>query len=129
MGVASGFFNHPMTRMHEGVHDEESPGIEDYDISVRYLCRTPSPVSGRDIADDSQELARRTLKRLKKRGEQRASTKAAMVLKLSEGTSCRSSLSLGSSVTKFREHVMPVMEPSLFCDDNSGGWTVVRRRR
>jgi hypothetical protein len=66
---------------------------------------------------------------LKKREEQRASTKAAMALELSEGTSCCSSLPLGNSVAKVREHVMPVMEPSIFCDDNFGGWTEVRRRR
>jgi hypothetical protein len=113
----------------EGVHDEVSPDTEDFDIAIRYLCRSPSPVSGRDIADDSQELAWRTLRRMKKREEQRAATKAAMMLDFSEGTWCVSSLPLGSSVTKLREHVLPVMEPSLFCDDNSGGWTVVRRRR
>ncbi|KAM0894841.1 hypothetical protein ACQ4PT_024277 [Festuca glaucescens] len=113
----------------EGVDEEASPGVEDYDLSFRYLCRTPSPVSGRDIVDDSQELAQRTLKRIKKREEQRVATKAAMALELSEGTSSCSSRPLGYSAANFKAHAMPVMEPSVFYDDNNGGWTVVRRRR
>jgi hypothetical protein len=48
----------------EGVEEELSEGAEDLDMPLRYLCRTPSPVSGRDIVDDSKELARRTLKRI-----------------------------------------------------------------
>jgi hypothetical protein len=118
----------PSDDKEEGVDEEVSPGVEDYEMSVRYLCRTPSPVSGRDIVDDSQELARRTLNMIKKREEQRVATKAAMALELSEGTSSCSFLPLGNSVAKFRAHAMPVMEPSVFCDDNNGGWTVVRRR-
>jgi hypothetical protein len=46
----------------EEVEEELSQGAEDFDMPLRYLCRTPSPVSGRDIVDDSKELAQQTLK-------------------------------------------------------------------
>jgi hypothetical protein len=76
----------------EGDEEEFSSVSEDIDMPLRYLCRTSSPVSGRDIAEDSKELARRTLKRIKRRGAQRMATKAAMVLVSPEGTNSSSSL-------------------------------------
>ncbi|KAM0836214.1 hypothetical protein ACQ4PT_062457 [Festuca glaucescens] len=71
----------------EGGEEELSSVVEDCDMPIRYLCRTPSPASGRDIDEDSRELARRTLKRIKRQDAQREATKAAMALEFSEGES------------------------------------------
>jgi hypothetical protein len=85
-------------------------------------------VSGIDIDEDSRELARRTLKRIMKRDAQRAATKASFELAFSEGK-CRSSLlSLGSRSAKHSFQRRPVLEPSVFTDDDDGVWMVVRRR-
>ncbi|KAM0909914.1 hypothetical protein ACQ4PT_014507 [Festuca glaucescens] len=62
----------------EGAEEGLSPGSEDFDTPVKYLCHTPSPVHDRDIAEDSKELVRRALKRIKRRDAQRMATKAAM---------------------------------------------------
>ncbi|KAM0863643.1 hypothetical protein ACQ4PT_044458 [Festuca glaucescens] len=112
----------------EGVEEEVSCGAEDFDMSFKYFCRTPSPVSGRDIVDDSRELARRTLKRIEKRDAQRMRTMAAMAFATTEGKSSSSPVPLGKSSGKYKILARPVMEPSTFVDDNNGGWTVVRRR-
>ncbi|KAM0852978.1 hypothetical protein ACQ4PT_051394 [Festuca glaucescens] len=112
----------------EGGDVELSPEVEDSDMSIRYLCRTPTPVSGIDIVDDSRDLARRTLKRIEKRDAQRMATKASMVFASTEGMTSSSPLPLGKSLAKNKYMARPVMEPSIFMDDNDGGWTVVRQR-
>ncbi|KAM0824032.1 hypothetical protein ACQ4PT_070474 [Festuca glaucescens] len=99
------------------------------DKVIRYLCSTPTQVSGRDIDDSSTELARRSLKRTNRRDQQRAATKAAMALSSPEGKVSLSPLSLDKSLGKTKELIMPVMEPTVFLDDSTEGWTVVRRRR
>jgi hypothetical protein len=116
--------------------DEEEEGEEevvssatDIDKTLRYLCRTPSPVSGRDIVEDSSELPWRTLKRIKRRDDQRMATKAAMALTSHEGTNSPFSLSLDKISGKTEVQIKPAMEPSVFLDNSTEGWTIVRRRR
>ncbi|KAM0849021.1 hypothetical protein ACQ4PT_053994 [Festuca glaucescens] len=109
--------------------EEVSSAPEVTDKTIRYLCRSPSPVSGRDIVDDSTALARRLLKRIKRRDEQRLATKAAMALISQEGTCSPLYLSLDKSSGKTKDQSRPVMEPSVFLDESTEGWTVVRRRR
>ncbi|KAM0828223.1 hypothetical protein ACQ4PT_067689 [Festuca glaucescens] len=114
---------------HEEDGDVElSPEVTDSDGSIRYLCRTPSPVSVIDIVDESRDLARRTIKRIKKHNAQRLSTKASMMFASVEGMTLSSPMPLGMSLVKNRSLARPVLEPSVFKDDNDGGWTVVRRR-
>ncbi|KAM0924796.1 hypothetical protein ACQ4PT_004716 [Festuca glaucescens] len=112
----------------QGEAEEVSP-LADMDKVSRYLCSTPTQVSGRDIDDSSTELARRSLKRTNRRDQQRAATKAAMALSSPEGKVSLSPLSLDKSLGKTKELIMPVMEPTVFLDDSTEGWTVVRRRR
>ncbi|KAM0873685.1 hypothetical protein ACQ4PT_037891 [Festuca glaucescens] len=108
--------------------EESAPGADGLDLSIRYLCRTPSPASGIDIVDDASDLARRALKRIEKRNAQRMATKAAMALEVTEGTNSFSQLPLGKGSANNKQMVRLVMEPSLFTDDTDGGWTVVRWR-
>jgi hypothetical protein len=108
---------------------EDFSASGDADRSFRYLCRSPSLVNGRDIAESSSTLARRLLKRIKRWQEQCLATKAAMELTSPEGTCSRVHLSLDSLSSKGKDLRMPVFEPSVFMDDNADGWTVVRRRR
>ncbi|KAM0830239.1 hypothetical protein ACQ4PT_066356 [Festuca glaucescens] len=109
--------------------EEGSSSAGESDKPVRYLCRTPSPVGARDLFEDSTELARRTLKRIKQRNGKRMAAKAAMELTTQEGMASPFSLSQGKNSGKNKIKTMPVMEPSVFMDDNTEGWTVVRRRR
>jgi hypothetical protein len=46
--------------------------------SFKYLCRTPLPVSDADLDEDTAELTRRHIKRLKRRDGQRLAARAAM---------------------------------------------------
>jgi hypothetical protein len=96
------------------------------DKPIAYLCRTPSPVDGIVMADESQDLARRAIKRLRKRDAQRMATKTTMMFASLEGMSLSSPVPLGTA--KFKSSTRPVMEPSVFMDDGDGGWTVVHRR-
>ncbi|KAM0870258.1 hypothetical protein ACQ4PT_040132 [Festuca glaucescens] len=107
---------------------EERSSAGESEKSIRYLCRTPSPVSGRDILEDMSELARRALKRIRRQNDQRLAAKAAMVLTSPEGMSSPISMSLGMSVCKIKAKAKPVLEPSVFTDDSTDGWTVVCRR-
>ncbi|KAM0837866.1 hypothetical protein ACQ4PT_061357 [Festuca glaucescens] len=108
---------------------EEVPALADMNKVIRYLCRTPTQVCNRDIIDGSSELARRNLKRINRRDQQRAATKAAMVLSSPEGKGSMSPLSVDKSLGKTKKLSMPVMEPTVFVDDSTEGWTVIRRRR
>jgi hypothetical protein len=85
-------------------------------------------VDGIDMVDESQDLARRAIKRLRKRDAQRMATKTTMMFASLEGMSLSSPVPLGTA--KFKSSTRPVMEPSVFKDDGDGdgGWTVVRRR-
>jgi hypothetical protein len=113
----------------EGGDGEFSPDTANADGSIRYLCRTPSPVCGIDLADDSHELARRTRRRIEKRNKQRMTNKVAMEFASMEGKSASSSLPLGKGSILNKLSARPVMEPSIFVDvDDEGGWTMVRRR-
>jgi hypothetical protein len=110
--------------------DEEGSSLAgDSSKSVKYFCRTPSPVSDTDLVEDTAELTQRHLKRIKRRDGQRLAARAAMLLSMSEVKISLLSLPMGKNIgtTKFRS--MPVLEPSVFLDDNTVGWTVVRRRR
>ncbi|KAM0865350.1 hypothetical protein ACQ4PT_043338 [Festuca glaucescens] len=109
---------------------EESPAIdEDTDYSLRYMCRSPAPVTDRDIVEDSSELARRTLKRIRRRDAQRMAAKAAMAFASPQGMNSTSPLPWGKVSAKIKNLVRPIMEPSVFVDDSTEGWTIVRRRR
>jgi hypothetical protein len=112
----------------DGGEDELSSDAEDIDVPIRYLCHTPSPMGGIDIDEDSRELARRTLKRIRKRDAQQAATKASIELAFSEGKCWSSLLRLGSRSAKISIQRRPVLEPSVFTDEDDGGWTVVHRR-
>ncbi|KAK1611062.1 hypothetical protein QYE76_034735 [Lolium multiflorum] len=107
---------------------ELSPGVADSNGSLRYLCCTPTPANSIDIVDDSRDLARRARKRLEKRDAQRQATKASLLFESMEGTLISSPLPSARMSVKSRTLVRPVMEPSVFRDDNDGVWTVVRRR-
>ncbi|KAM0849117.1 hypothetical protein ACQ4PT_053932 [Festuca glaucescens] len=114
--------------------DEEDSDVEEMSsaggsVSMKYLCQTPTSVSGRDISELPSELARRKLKRINRQRNQRMAAMAAMELASSEGTWSPSSMPLGMSVCKTKAKAMPVLEPSVFVDDEVDGWTVVRRRR
>jgi hypothetical protein len=51
-----------------GEEDKEGDGVSDAgDVSVRYLCLTPSPVRDVDLVEGSAELTRRHLKRIRRR--------------------------------------------------------------
>jgi hypothetical protein len=94
--------------------------------SLRYLCRTPEEVGDRDLNDPTREAARRSIKRIHRRQMQRA---AAMDFMVMEGTSLSTmSTPLGRSVSK-KSLILPVLEPSIFVDNDQEGWTVVHRRR
>ncbi|KAM0845185.1 hypothetical protein ACQ4PT_056551 [Festuca glaucescens] len=110
-------------------HSDRSSAADDRSVSDRYFCRTPLPVSDADLDEDTAELTRRHIKRIKRRDDQRMAARTALTFVASEGTSSSPSLSLGrnSGSTKIRS--MPVLVPSVFLDDDAGGWTVVRRRR
>ncbi|KAM0906584.1 hypothetical protein ACQ4PT_016712 [Festuca glaucescens] len=91
----------------EEVEEECSLDVEDFDFSLRYLCRTPPAASDRDIVEDSRELARRTLKRIKKKDAQRMANKAAMALGSPEGVT--------------DQHVMtPVAAPNVVTQSTQG---------
>jgi hypothetical protein len=96
---------------------------------MRYLCRTPSSMSDRDISEGTSELARQTLKRINRQRNQRMAAMVAMEFALSEGMLSPFSRPLGMPVGKTKIKARPVLEPSVFMDDGMDGWTVVRRRR
>ncbi|KAM0871704.1 hypothetical protein ACQ4PT_039194 [Festuca glaucescens] len=114
--------------------DEEEDGdteaISEVEVSetFRYLCRTPSLAGDRDISEDTVELARRARKRIERQKNQRMAAMAAFELSASAGTLSPSLMPLGMSVGKAKIKSMPVLEPSVFMDDDMDGWTVVRRR-
>jgi hypothetical protein len=112
----------------EGEAEDVSP-LSDIDKTIPYLRRTPTHVSGRDIDESLSELAQRTLKRANRRDTQWMATKAAMALTSPEGKFSPISLSLEKSSGKAKTLIKPVMDPSVFMDDSTEGWTVVRRRR
>jgi hypothetical protein len=96
--------------------------------SLRYLCRSPTPVSGRDLqwsSGESQRAARRL-------HPQRIQREAARVLTsptedLTEVCDDVSVVLMNQK--KCKQVVHPVFEPSVFPDDGKGGWTLVCRRR
>ncbi|KAM0851340.1 hypothetical protein ACQ4PT_052485 [Festuca glaucescens] len=119
----------------EGDNGEElPPTFCCSDKSLRYLCLSPSPVSTRDILEEPLELARRAQWRLERQRLQRQTELAF---------SSPASASSGGTSYDFREtqkerpenakskdqRILPVLEPTIFPDDLSGSWTVVRRRR
>ncbi|KAM0842952.1 hypothetical protein ACQ4PT_058013 [Festuca glaucescens] len=110
-------------------HADRSSAAGDNSVSAKYLCHTPLPVSNADLDEDTAELTRRHIKRIKRRDGQRMAARAAMMFTASEGTVSPSSLSLGRISVSTRIRPMPVLDPSVFLDDDAGGWTVVRRRR
>ncbi|KAM0834290.1 hypothetical protein ACQ4PT_063701 [Festuca glaucescens] len=97
--------------------------------AFRYLCRTPPSVGDRDISEGTPELAWQTRKRIIRQRNQRMKAMAAMELTSSAGMSSPSLMPLGMSVGKTKIKTMPVLEPSVFMDDDMDGWTVIRRRR
>jgi hypothetical protein len=76
---------------------ELSPEDADADLSIRYLCRTPSPVSGIDMVDNSRDLARRVLKQIEKRNAQRMAIKTSLMFASSEGKSSAQGSSTSNS--------------------------------
>ncbi|KAM0852187.1 hypothetical protein ACQ4PT_051922 [Festuca glaucescens] len=92
---------------------------------LRY-CQTPSTVSGRDLSEKPSDLARRARKRINRQRAQSMAARAAIELE-DEGMLSPSLRPLGRSTTKVFNK--PVLEPSVFRDDNLHGWTVVHRRR
>jgi hypothetical protein len=116
----------------DGEDDGEGDGfsaVGDSARSVRYLCRTPSPVSDADLVEGSADLTRRHLKRIKRRDGQQMAARAAMLFSTMEGMISSPSMPLGKNPGSTVCKPMPVLEPSVFFDDNTEGWTVVRRRR
>ncbi|KAM0842884.1 hypothetical protein ACQ4PT_058062 [Festuca glaucescens] len=104
--------------------DEEDSDVEEMSsaggsVSMKYLCQTPTLVSGIDISEQPSELARRKLKRINRQRNQRMAAMAAMELASSEGTWSPSSMPLGMSVCKTKAKAMPVLEPSVFVDDEN----------
>nr|XP_051216666.1 uncharacterized protein LOC127334288 [Lolium perenne] len=119
----------------DGVDGEELPPTSCCsDRSLRYLCRSPSPVSTRDISEEPLELARRAQRRIER---QRLQRQAALAFSSStsvspEGKSyaCREIQKEKPEIAKSKDQqFLPVLEPTIFPDDLSGPWTVVRRRR
>ncbi|KAM0905253.1 hypothetical protein ACQ4PT_017525 [Festuca glaucescens] len=113
-----------------GEEDGDEGKDEDMAGSVSFFCRSPSPASDADLHERSEELARRHRKRIQRRDNQRMATRAALLLSATEGTSPFPSptLPLGSNLGA-RRKASPVLEPTVFFDDDVEGWTVVRRRR
>jgi hypothetical protein len=99
------------------------------DRSATYLCRTPSPVRDADLLEDSSDLNRRRLKRLRRRDEQRMAARSALFFSINEGMNSSSPLMPLGIRTKAHVVKRPVIEPSVFLDESLEGWTVVRRRR
>ncbi|KAM0930682.1 hypothetical protein ACQ4PT_000783 [Festuca glaucescens] len=117
----------------ESSDEEEDGDMEEIStlgdsVSVRYLCRSPSSESDRDLQEGSQELARRAIKRINRQRMQRMAATAALEFMSPEGTSSPISMPLGMSVHKSKPMNLPILEPSVFEDDGLEGWTVVRRR-
>ncbi|KAK1681753.1 hypothetical protein QYE76_042601 [Lolium multiflorum] len=71
----------------EDVHEREEDGSPagGGDRSATYLCRTPSPVRDADLLEDSSDLNRRRLKRLRRRDEQRMAARSALFFSINEG--------------------------------------------
>jgi hypothetical protein len=90
----------------------------------RYVWQTPVSASVRDISERSSELARRAIKR---RNRQLAQREAAINVIQFDDEGMRSPFSrpLGQSLPRIKNK--PVLEPSIFEDDGSEGWTVVNR--
>ncbi|KAK1612025.1 hypothetical protein QYE76_035698 [Lolium multiflorum] len=108
--------------------DEESPVREGVSLAS-YLCRTPSPSQNADLSEDTAELNQRHMKRLRRRDAQRLATRAAIFFSSSAGTDLSSSPVLVKKVRSLDHIKLPVLEPSVFVDDDDGGWTMVHRRR
>ncbi|KAK1699142.1 hypothetical protein QYE76_015839 [Lolium multiflorum] len=115
--------------------DEEEDGVSEEIAEVegsesfRYLCHTLTPAGDKDISEDTTELARRARKRIERQKNQREAAMAAIELSTSTCMLSPSLMPLGMSVGKVKTKSRPVLEPSVFTDDNMDGWTVVRRRR
>jgi hypothetical protein len=107
---------------------EVSP-LKDIEKVFGYLWSTLTKVSDRDIDDSSPEVARRVLKRINMRDQQRLAFKAAMALASPEGKVSSSPLSLEKRSGKENIMIRPVMEPTVSIDDGTEEWTVVCRRR
>ncbi|KAM0870388.1 hypothetical protein ACQ4PT_040044 [Festuca glaucescens] len=95
-------------------------------FSFRYVCRSPSPVSGRDLqvsAGASQRAARRARR-------QSLQKEAALVFASPMTDPCEETqIQLNVKHQRsYKEVNHPVLEPSSFPDDGAGGWTVVRRK-
>jgi hypothetical protein len=133
----------PLSRFWVLESDEEEDADEGTDLtptpvcsdrSLRYLCRSPSPVSTRDISEEPLQLARRAQRRIERQHLQR---QAALLFtspmsSSSEDTypsSCLSQRERKGSARSKDQLVLLVLEPTIFPDDLSGSWTVVRRRR
>jgi hypothetical protein len=116
----------------DGDKDGEEVGTQSVgvgDRSIAYLCRTPSPVSDADLTERSSELTRRHRKRITRRDGQRSAARAALVFNTCEGMISSPSLPLGIQQREPVCKKMPVLEPSVFFDDTTEGWSVIRRRR
>ncbi|KAM0842688.1 hypothetical protein ACQ4PT_058202 [Festuca glaucescens] len=99
------------------------------DKSVKYLCRTPSPVSDADLVEGSSELSRRQRKRIVRRDGHRMAAAASLFFSIPEGMNSSPPLPLGKQLRSSGGKAMPVLQPSVFFDDTTEGWTVVRRQR
>jgi hypothetical protein len=69
------------------------------------------------------------MKRLRRRDVQRLATRAANFFSSSAGTDFSSSPVLVKKARSLDHIKLPVLEPSVFVDDDNGGWTMVHRRR
>ncbi|KAM0905449.1 hypothetical protein ACQ4PT_017369 [Festuca glaucescens] len=108
----------------DGEDDEEASASSQF--SLRYVCRSPSPVSGRDLqvsSSVSQRAARRARRQLLQK--EAAIFFASPVISSSENVSVDLDV---KNQKKLKQVTRPVLEPSSYPDDGAGGWTVVRRR-
>lgn len=118
------------------ISDDEDSGRGAFNVStpssrsLQYLCRTPSPAADRDLREDARALSRRTSRRLERRRQQRLAA-----IELAAGRSSPSEVIFPQSHADLDSYAKkackanPVLQPSTFLDDGSGGWTVVQRRR
>ncbi|KAM0831551.1 hypothetical protein ACQ4PT_065452 [Festuca glaucescens] len=105
----------------DGENDEEESAI-----SLRYVCRSPSPVSDRDL-QVSSSLSHRAARRARRQLLQ----KEAAIFFASPASSSSDNVSVDLRVKNqknFKQVTRPVLEPSSYPDDGAGGWIEVRRR-
>jgi hypothetical protein len=119
--------------------EEEDDGTEDGeedvggmsggggDRSSIYLCHTPSPERNTDLVEGSSKLNRCHLKRIRRRDGQRSAGRAALFFSSHEGMISSPPLPLGNQRKQPAPKNLPVLEPTVFADENMDGWTVVRR--